>query len=310
MKRKGIALLITIALVATITALLTVSTGILDNSFKRISNKLFLIQSNVFFRDFISILETSTKDINSSEMLDIFFMIPISFAPEDQDISFDVSFVSDASRLNINGLLADSNVSEQQEERYEAIPIKTVYESYLEHILSVYNVSDKILLLAMIADSVDDDFDERVSGSEIALRDPLFSQGTIYSITHFKQILEAYVRETLDYSVYKIPWQELISFRNQNIDFNHIDAKVLYHTAPELQENVAQYTTERIELYDSLETLPLEEATKENFDALGVDFYSPEVRGTMRISNGDATMEMAFSYNLQTKEVSHIEITN
>jgi len=310
LKRKGIALLITIALVATITALLTVSTGILDNSFKRISNKLFFIQSNVFFKDFIGILQQSTKDINSSDMLDIFLMIPIAFAPEHQDIAFDVSFASDASTINLNHMLAtDVNVTEL-EAQHEPIPVKIAYESYLDHILSVYNVSDKILLLAMIADSVDNDVDERVAGSEIALRDPLFSQGTIYNLEHFKKILEAYVRETRDYNVFKIPWHDLIGFRNDRVDFNHINKEVLYHTAPELQENIALYTTERIEVYDSLDTVPVEESTKKNFEELGMKFYSPNVRGTMRIVKGDNTLEMAFSYNLKTQEVSHIEVTN
>ncbi len=310
LKRKGIALLITIALVATITALLTVSTGILDNSFKRISNKLFFIQSNVFFKDFMTILNQSTNEVNSSDTLDIFLMIPISFAPEHQDISFDVSFVSDASKINLNAMLSsDVNISEL-EARHEPVPIKMVYESYLDHILSVYDVSDKILLLAMIADSVDDDIDERISGSEIALRNPLFSQGTIYNLEHFKQILEAYVRETLDYNVFKIPWHDLIGFHNERVDFNHISKEVLYHTAPELQENIALYTTERIEVYDSLDTVPIEESTKKNFEELGIKFYSPKVRGTMHIVSGDNTIEMVFSYNLKTKEVSHIEVTN
>ncbi len=310
MKRKGIALLITIALVATITALLTVSTGILDNSFKRISNKLFFIQSNVFFKDFITILNQSTNEVNGSDTLDIFLMIPISFAPEHQDISFDVSFVSDASKINLNHMLStDVNITDL-EARHEPIPVKIVYESYIDHILSVYNVSDKILLLAMIADSVDNDFDERISGSEIALKNPLFSQGKIYNLKHFKQILDVYVRETLDYSVYKIPWHDLIGFQNEYVDFNHISKEVLYHTAPELQDNIALYTTERIEVYDSLDTVPIEESTKKNFEELGMKFYSPNIRGTMRIVSGESTLEMAFSYNLKTKEVSHIEVTN
>ncbi len=311
MKRKGIALLITIALVATITALLTVSTGILDNSFKRISNKLFLIQSNIFFRDFIAILKNSTNDVNDSNTLDIFLMIPITFASEHKDVSFDVSFVSEASKVNVNYLVpnSDSNRSKKQE-AIESIPMEPAYESYIENVLSVYNVSDKILLLAMIADSVDDDFNERIPGSEIALNDPLFSQGNIYSLEHFRQILKAYVRETLDYNVYKIPWNDLISFRNKGVDINHINSEVLYHIAPELQEDLTSYTDERIEVYESLDGIPLESATQKYFEELGVSFYSPEVRGTMNINNSDNSVEIEFSYNLKTKEVSHIEITN
>ncbi len=309
MKRKGIALLITIALVATITALLTVSTGILDNSFKRISNKLFLIQSNVFFNDFITILNDATNDVNDSDTLDIFLMIPVAFASEHKDIAVDVSFVSEASKININRLVSDANSSDKRS-IYEPIPMQAAYESYLEHILSVYNISDKILLLAMIADTVDGDFDERVPGSEIALSDPLFSQGGLYNVEHMTQITKAYVRETQDFNANDIPWETLVGFRNEAVDFNHINADVLHHVAPELQESLPLYTTEREEVYDSYDTIPLDATTKVLLDALGIVFYSPEVRGSMNISSSERSIEIEFSYNLNTKEVSHIEITN
>ncbi|MEA2111654.1 MAG: hypothetical protein U9P71_06350 [Campylobacterota bacterium] len=309
MKRKGIALLITIALVATITALLTVSTGILDNSFKRISNKLFLIQSNIFFNDFITILNDATNDVNDSDTLDIFLMLPVAFASEHKDIAVDISFVSDASKININNIVEDSNSSKKRDP-YEPIPLVRAYESYVEHILSIYNVSDKILLLSMIADTVDDDLDERIPGSEIALADPLFSQGSIYSVKHMEQIVEAYVRESRDYNAQQVPWKDLFGFRNTAVDFNHISQDVLYHVAPELQESLDYYTTEREEVYDSYDGIPLNAETKVQLDTLGIDFYSPEVRGSMNISSSDYSVEIEFSYNLKTKEVSHIEITN
>ncbi len=188
--------------------------------------------------------------------------------------------------------------------------MQRAYESYLEHILSVYNISDKMLLLAMIADTVDDDLDERIPGSEIALIDPLFSQGNIYSLEHMHQIVKAYVRETRDISVYEIPWESLLGFRSSDVDFNHVTEDVLYHMAPELRESLLFYTTEREEVFDSYDTIPLDAESKVLLDALGVVFYSPEVRGTMNITSSDHSVEIEFSYNLMTKEVSHIEITN
>jgi len=309
LKRKGIALLITIALVATITALLTVSTGILDNSFKRISNKLFLIQSNVYFNDFITILNDATEDVNDSDTLDIFLMIPVAFASEKKDIAVDVSFVSEASKININKLISDTN-STKKREAYEPVPVVREYESYLEHILSIYNISDKMLLLAMITDTVDKDLDERIPGSEIALVDPLFSQGSIYSKAHMRHITDAYVTETQDFNAYDIPWENLVGFRGKSVDFNHINQEVLAALAPELQESLPLYTTEREEVYDSFENMPLEATTKKRLKALDVEFYAPQVRGTMNISSSDQSVEIEFSYNLKTKEVSNIEIIN
>ncbi len=310
MKRKGIALIITIAFVAAITALIGISSGLLDNAFKRISNKLFLIQSNVVFADFIGVLKEASRDVNDSLGLDIFLSVPLYFENEANSIIVDISFESQASKVNINHLIKETG-SKKEKESFEPIAMQTAYEEYLNQILAVYNLSDKILLLSMIADTIDSDLKERLSGSELALSDPFFTQGQIYSLHHFEQITAAYKKQTLDFNVDLVPWDKLIGFQADQIDFNHINPEVLQHLVPALDpESTSLYTTDKVDIYESMEDLPFEAETKKLLQGMNVVFYSPYVHGKMNINNDARTMQIAFTYDLSEQKVSNIEVSD
>jgi len=309
--KKGIALLITIALIAAITALIGVAGGIIDESFKRISNKQFLIQSNSLFSGFKEILKNASGDVNDSMTLDIFLSMPFVFDLKSRDISVDISFTSAAQSINPNLMLKSAENNATQNESDVPVPINESYEAYFDRILTVYNVSDKILLLSMIADTVDGDLKERITGSEIALEDPFFSQGHIYSIDHFYKILEAYKRQTLDYNVDQIPWEHLLSFTNETVDLNHIEQDTLSMLMPDMDAaSLASLTTDRVDVYESFESMGMDSESAKTLQSLGVGFYSPEVKAWINIRNGEEHQGLTFLYNLQTKKARHIEITN
>lgn len=299
--RKGVALLITVSLVATITALIGISAGILDHSFKRISNKQFLIQSNLFFSNFITILKENSSDINDSMMLDIFFMVPLTFENVEQDIMVDVTFSSDAQKLNINNYISEDNKTNPS--------VDENYDEYLNRILTVYNVSDKILLLSMIADTIDKDDDERTSMSELAIEDPYFSQGTIFNQEHFNIILNAYKKNTLDFTVDTIPWDRLISFRGNDIDFNYISPDTLGFLVPELDPDTSVELTEnRVDVYDSFEMIGFDTETTKRLKEMKVSFFSPRVEAEMNIRHAEHHSQIHFSYDLSSKKVTNLEL--
>ena len=300
--RRGIALLITIALVATITALIAVSSGILEHSFKRISNKQMLIQSNVFLSKFVEILKNASSQVSDAITLDIFLIAPLSFENKAHLLHVDISFTSEASAPNINLMLENNSTN---------APSKAVYNDYFEQILSIYNISDKILLLSMIEDSLDSDYQERISGSEIALLNPFFMQGEIYSYRHFMQIIEAYKEITRDASVDEIAWDKLIGYKGKGVDINHINSEVLMMLHPSIDPNsVALYTTERVDVYNDFDALVLDAEAQRRFKDINVTFYSPLVKAKMSIADGDEALDVLFSYNLETQKVSDIEIQN
>jgi hypothetical protein len=311
LKKKGIALLITISLVAVIASLIGISAGILDHSFKRISNKKFLIQSNSFISGLTDVLKDASSDVNDSDSLDIFLSFPFVFEQKSRDLSVDIYFTSEATGLNPNDMLEENNATRGRDKVKENENIKPSFEASFDHILTVYNVSDKILLLSMIADSVDSDLKERTTGSELALENSFFSQGRIYSIEHFNQIIDAYKHLTLDYSVDAIPWETLLSFNNKDIDFNHIESDALKAMFPELDEaTLTSLTSDRVEVYKDFSLLNIDSQRKKELEKLGLTFYSPQVKAWMNIRNGDNHLGVTFLYDLKNKKATNFEIIN
>jgi len=308
--KKGIALLITISLVAVIATLIGISAGILEHSFKRISNKQFLIQSNSLIAGMTDVLRSASSDVNDSMSLDVFLSLPFAFEQKSHDLSVDIYFTSEARSINPNNMLeAENNTTSQS--KPEQRPVNPLYEAYFDRILTVYNVSDKILLLSMIADSVDSDLKERTPGSELALENPFFSQGAIYSMEHFYKILDEYKRQTLDFNVDNVPWETLLSFQNSDIDFNHIDSDTLSMLLPELDAaTLASYTTDRVDTYEDFTFLNLDPERVKALQKMKILFYSPQVKAWMNIRNAENHLGVTFLYDLQTKKATHIEIIN
>jgi len=309
-RRKGIALLITIAFVTAIAALIAVAGGVLNKGFAHASEKAFAVQSNVLLSDIYTLLRQNSKDINTSDGLDIFLSVPLFFENKERGIMADISFNSDAARVNVNKLLADRNTSRAANPD-EPLRYRTAYEEYFERILTVYNVSDTILLISMIADTIDDDLTERAPGSEIALQDPDFTQGHIFNMRHFRQILDAYKKATLDYSVDDIPWDTLIGFRNDSVDFNHISPDVLRFMDPTIDEGtVAELTTERIDLFSAFTQMPLTPESSKLLQDMNVTFYSPLVVGKMNIIGDKHKVTYTFAYDLSTQKVSDFAVAD
>ena len=309
MQKKGIALLLTVSLVATIAALIGISAGIIDNSFKRISNKQFLIQSNSMLSGLIDILDENAADINDSASLDIFLSMPFVFDQKSKDISVNLVFESAASKLNINSMLQESNATAKKVPINP--PIKPEYEAFLDRILTVYNVSDKISLLSLLADSIDSDAKERIAGSEIAYEDPFFTQGHIYSYAQLERILDEYKRQTLDFSVDNVPWRDIVSFENEEMDYNHISDAVKNGLG--LQNGVDELSAmdeSESALYESFKDLGVDKEREKELKALGVKFFSPLVKAYLNISSAQRHLKITFLYDLKMKEVSSIEITD
>jgi len=310
LRRNGIALLITLAFVTAITALIALAGAVLQRGFSQASEKAFLVQSNVLLPEIYTILQQNSGDINDSTSLDIFLSLPLFFESKENGIMFDISFRSDASKVNINQLLLPQNTS-RVPETWESVPMNPAVEAYLEQILTVYNVSDTILLISMIADTIDGDSAERAAGSEIALQNQDFMQGHIYNMQHFRQILDAYKRATLDLSVDAVPWERLIGFRNARIDFNHIEPEVLQAIDPTLDDGtVVELTTERTADFAQIGSLPLPPESIKRLEDMNVTFFAPEVIGTMNIISHAQKVSYTFAYDLSTQKVSEFAISN
>ncbi|UFS62151.1 hypothetical protein LOH54_10890 [Sulfurimonas sp. HSL-3221] len=299
----------TLAFVTAIAALIAVGGSILERGYSQTETKAFLVQSNTLLPSIYSILKQNTADINDSDTLDILLSVPLFFENKRNGMMMDITFASDAGRVNINHLVKSN--SEVTADPYAPLSLDPAVEGYLERILTVYNVSDTILLISMVADSIDMDTNERFPGSELSLKSPDFTQGRLYDMQHFKQVLDAYKLLTQDFNIDDIPWEHLIGFRNEAIDFNHIEPDTLHFIDPAIDPaTLAEITTKRVATYASLDTLPFEPETKQLLEDLGVAFYSPDIVGTMNLLSKTRKTAYTFTYNLANQKVSEIAVSN
>ncbi|MEA3521476.1 MAG: hypothetical protein U9R50_00720, partial [Campylobacterota bacterium] len=114
-----------------------------------------------------------------------------------------------------------------------------------------------------------------------------------------------------DFSVDSAPWETLLSFKNENIDFNHIESDALGMLLPELDPaSLAMFTSERVDVFEDFSSLNLDQERSKELKKMGIEFYSPQVKAWMNIYNGDNHLGVTFSYDLQTKKATHLEIIN
>lgn len=284
--------------------------GYVRKSFNHTAEKQFLLQSDVLLSTFLTLLKESTSQVTDATTLEIFMMMPLAFQSSEMSASVDISFTSNATRVNINGIVPERDANSTRLDPFEPEPLDETIQAYLEEIASVYAVSDTISLVSLIADTVDEDSNERISGSELALEDPRFTQGKIHNMRHFRRILDHYKAQTMDYSVDRVPWERLISFDNKAIDFNYIEPDVLLHLIVDVApEELIEFTTGRTELYASMEDLPFDDEVKEKLKALNVGFYDPHVKGEIVIGYAAMSLRYTFDYDISSQKVSRIEVS-
>lgn len=297
----------TIAFVTAIASLIAITMGLLRHDFTQTAQKNFLAQGDLMSADMFALLKNVTADVNDSQTLDIFLALPFAFENAKTQIAVGATFESGATRPNVNWLV-EHNVS--SDDPYAPLPLNAAMEEYLEHILTVYNVSDKMLLVSMMADTIDEDLNERLGGSEIALESIDFMQGGVYDFGHFKQILHAYERQTQDFSVEQIPWKYLLGYTNDTLDLNYVTPDALHYLLPDMaEEEIVRLTTEREAVFDSYDAFGVDEVQRKRLEAVRSRFYAPEVAGDLLIRRGDERLHVGFLFDLGKKEVRHIEVS-
>ena len=295
--RKSIVLLITLALIVAISSLIYIGFEILDQGSKETEKKRTLIQSTLFFSRLIEILKQREGDINSSEGMETLILLPIELKNEEVEIR--VEFDSAAKGINPNNFLkkrANKNV------------IDPNYVLLFDRILQTYNVQSKDLFIAMIEDTLDKDLDERMPGSELALYDKRFAQGSIENKRKFQILVDSYVRMTEDGNIKKVPWDDLLSFYAKRIDINYISPKLLRFILPYLDEEaIRKLTSERDRLYEKIDDMRLAKEDRDELKKYDVSTFVPVVFGELEMELGDRKGRVRFIYDIKQKKVLNIE---
>jgi hypothetical protein len=209
--RKAIALFLTLIFMIIVLGIVGAVIGI----YKEVSKNTFekdISQNSVLIINIKSVLDKFVKDINGSDIKNIYGVFPAT----NKDGTFKVL-------ITIKPIMDKINLNEYVKKDKEKI-----IDTFLDNILEYYQIKDPVFFKALILDTIDKDDIERVGESEIKLKDKFFKNGKIYNYSHFKRILDYYVKYSEDKNIYKIPWRKLVYFsdKDYSIDCNIINKKV------------------------------------------------------------------------------------
>ena len=239
-----------------------------------------MTQNSLLVKDTVEIMNKISKDINSSEDLNILFN---NYSVNLHNIKITITVSPLLNKININ------EIALKQQKPYIV--------NFLINIAQYYNVQDPIYLTDLIEDTVDKDKDERNAYSEIVLENPSFVNGKIYSYEHFKQILTFYSEQRRDDSVFKIPWKKYIYFgsiRKTPVDCERLDKL----TASFLGLVFDEYSCEEIKSF---------EENKKIIDSLDIITFNKKKPYPVKINIKYNNEHIKMIYDINYKKVEKLE---
>ena len=200
-KRKtGIALLITVMVVASIMAIMAISFSYLDKVRKDAGKTSALIQANLMYGNTIEILKRYfPSGSDNSKKLDLIYTMPLILSEEKTDFSINLTCKALVTGVPINWL--DTQISPAIQEK------ETLAKDILNYIINLYEIEDpngleEILLQAITGNHL----------KNIDYKPRLKIQKGIVSKEQFYRIITNYSMQYDDPKALKIPWEKYFSF--------------------------------------------------------------------------------------------------
>lgn len=246
-------------------------------------------QNNILLKDIENFLKKYTKNIETKEDLnEIFIQSPLINSKDNRFLfSFNVTTFHD--RLNLN------LISDKKSKKY--------IEKFLLNLLNYYEIQDGDFFIALVEDSIDKDYEERVAESEIIYEDRNFKNYLINSFSRFYKIIDYYFKKTGDENIYKIPWKEYIYFDedlNSLIDCNKIskDMAIFLELIKEDENYICEEILNNKKKKDFIKALKIREFSKNEPYMIIVDF---------RYKKEDIEEKFRLYFDIKSKEIKKIE---
>ncbi len=292
--KKGIVMIMALSLIMVLTLAILKSTTTTENYLNDMSDTVFNAQFNRTFLDMTSIIKNATSSIKDSDAFSFLVQMPLVISDDKTSLQGVMTLSSAGGKFNINNLInEDENQTVNQ-------PLYDLFSS----IASNYHVSDSVLLMSIILDTIDKDNEERSFGSELSYQDnSKISDGGIPNKVAFKMILDAYAKQARDENAYSIPWNDFISYNGKKIDYNYINSKIKAILEKDYGINIP-YNNSLIKKDDDLS---LDDEQKQIFKNLGIRYYVPRLTCNFKFFYMDKEAEIDFIYDLETKRISSIE---
>ncbi len=219
MMKKGIALIITVSVIAIISALILAMVTEFDKSMKQTSTLQSLNQKQLVIKKLYKSLKSLSSQITTPEALDALLLAPLSFSDETGEFSLDVSFSSLYAKLNINAMLEAKG------------SVKSRYSRFLYNLFNLKQLNDPDLMIALLADTIDSDTFDRYPESEVTRLESDFSNGAIFKYQTLNRLSRIYYKRTHDEQIQTIEWQDYFYLGerddNQSLDCNYLSWEML-----------------------------------------------------------------------------------
>lgn len=286
--RSGIALLITLFFVISVTAAVGVSIIQLRLSAEQVREGKCLIQSSMVLDDLLKLLKNSPllDKIQDADSMRYFLqsasIIPVSL----ENLNVKINIQSAMGRFNINTLSSFK-------------PFQEALSVYMMQ----YEISDVEYFQDLLIDAM--------SGKRAEYRTDIFDampwlyRDKIVSMTHFEQIVDYYVLTRHDSNIRKIPWKELIRFgahSDRKIDANYIRPQLWKLLLPEIGEEIATDLSSSVTVYKGSKDLALSDEDIKHLDAFNLSYFVPRAHIEVDVRRNDQNVHIAFEYDLKTKK--------
>lgn len=297
MKRSGVVLLVTLAILLTLSTLIFLFLQNVETVRNDSLKNRLMLQTNFLLKDLSAFLASLELD---EEAIVYSAGIPVSL--EIDPVKALLSIDSAQKGINLNLYLAKA---------------KEMDESYAQfgNFLARYEVQNPRLLMGMLIDTLDDDLYESIRGAEIILFDPKFQNGKIENFAHLEHILHAYAAQSGDQNASKIAWRDLFCFDCNSTDLNFatLDQLLLLY-GDTVSTSVLQQIAEHLQVYSKPADLPFDEEIK---TALGTTLggvkanYKTElIRSFIELEDANCRMSLNFVLDLKKKSAGNLEIGN
>ncbi len=293
--RSGIALMVTVGIMALIAVVILGNLNLLDDAFTRSHQSQKFTQNQAVLKSFQTLLEKQSNKLTSESSLETFLVSLPGISDDEGLIVLDISISSLQGKLNINAIFSEDNKT-----------LSNPHETMFLRIFDAYEIKEPHQLLAMIADTIDSDTHERYVNSELGNRYADMSQGAVSDKQHLKKISDKYHLYTEDDNVYKIPWDRFFRFGTKNsvetVDCNHLDLELAGYMGLHVKADIngALMSCDDIGLDDKQIKIDfkLEAFSKDKpyFVLLESEYKAKNIEG-----------KLSLIYEIHTKEISHIK---
>ena len=197
MMKNGIALIITLGIIAIITAIVLNSITLIDKSFQQTSKVQSLIQNQLILTHMQKALNQLSSEITEPAALQAMMGEFPGLSDDDGKFILGFSLRPAQAKTNINGIFNEDNKT-----------LNPAYKELLFTILNLHEVLSPDQMIALIADTIDLDTVDRSSETERINLEVDFSNGAIKSFDLLYKLSQTYAKELKDPNIMQVKWEE------------------------------------------------------------------------------------------------------